>query len=117
MSRTTQKDLFGDPQPDLFGEDDAPHEKKTFRVRPEEIRQWFEHALMELQDFETWPWTREQVCEIRVGTWVRKGNRLGNPTEAKEWIDKLQAEADRLDRATGWPPTLDISGQSNNKAA
>jgi hypothetical protein len=97
MSSFDQKDLFGAPQPDLFGDDAAP--TKSYQVNPQHVRNRFIDFLAQTQAAEVWPWDDDHVDTLRERTWPYLLEKLGLPEEAADWKSKLETEAARLDAA------------------
>ena len=117
MAKRKNTDLADDPQTNLFGEDDLPAPKIVpYRVFPEHVRQWFYWEIVGYKDMKVWPWEKHKVQGMRATTWPYYCEKLDNPTEAKEWMLQLDAEADRLDAPNGWGSTRP-ENNSNEQAA
>ncbi|MBI2717356.1 MAG: hypothetical protein HY245_11635 [Rhizobiales bacterium] len=102
LSAPRQKDLFGSPQFELFGEDEPAPPRTVFRIDPEDVREKLAEYVDELKSLETWPWRKELVDRLHSMTWPFLFDKLQNPEEAKGWKTLLEAEAARLDAATKW---------------
>lgn len=101
MPPFNQPDFFGEPQPDLFGGQDAALQKHQPHVpNPQHIRNRFIEFLAQMEAAATWPWDESRVETLRENTWPYLFARLPDAAEAADWKVKLEAEAARLDAAT-----------------
>ena len=97
MAIFAQKDLFGAPQPDLFG-DDTP-QPKAHQVNPQHVRNRFIDFLAQMTAAKTWPGDDDHVETLRERTWPYLYAKLPDAAEAAEWKGKIEVEAARLDAA------------------
>lgn len=94
----SQPNLFGDDQPDLFG--DAKSAASAYVPKPQHVRNRFIDFLAQMAAAETWPWDEDQVAFYRERVWPYLYEKLPDVGEAAEWRRKMEAEAARLDAAT-----------------
>ena len=88
-------DLFGTPQPDLFG--DAPAPPAVFRGDPDRVRARLERIVAEARAADAMPWDR---ATLRMYRTVVPQMSLWLPgAEAARWRGDFDAELARLDAA------------------
>ena len=86
-------------QPDLFGETkSAP---APILPNPQHVRNRFIDFLAQTTATETWPWDENQTDFYRETVWPQLYGKLADQAEAAEWKAKMDAEAARLDKASG----------------
>ena len=95
----SQPNLFGDDQPDLFGEMPPPPAKARL-PNPQHVRNRFIDFLAQMEGQAAWPWDEDRVEFYRYNVWPYLYEKLGDAAEAAEWKAKLDAEAARLDDQT-----------------
>ncbi len=88
-----QPDLFGDPQPDLFGAEPPP--PAVFRGDPDRVRGRLEAIVAEARAADVLPWDRNELRLYR--TIVPQMVRWLPDDEAAQWRFAFEAELKRLD--------------------
>ncbi len=94
MSRRNQPDLFGEPQPELFGAEPAP---VTYRADPDRVRARLNDILAQARAAENLPWNR---AEVRLYRTIVPQMTLWLPDEeAAQWRFMFESELERLEAA------------------
>lgn len=95
MHSARQPDLFGQPQPDLFGGE--PAQPAVFRGDPDRVRARLEKIVAEARAADAMPWDR---ATLRLYRTVVPQMSLWLPAdEAVRWRDLFEAEVERLSPA------------------
>ena len=86
-------------QPDLFGEKkSAP---APILPNPQHVRNRFIDFLAQMRAATAWPWDEDRVEFLRETVWPQLYTKLADQTEAADWKAQMDAEAARLDKASG----------------
>lgn len=93
--RRAQRELFPQPQGDLFGED-APAGPPPYQVKPEHVRNRLIDMVEAMQGADSWPWSASRTKLFRETVWPYLLGLLPRD-EAADWRVKLDAEAARLE--------------------
>ena len=87
-----QTDLFGKPQPDLFGDDPPP--PAVFRGDPDRVRGRLEAIMAQVRTASVMPWNRNDLACYRMI--VPQMVRWLPDEEAAQWRSAFEAELERL---------------------
>jgi hypothetical protein len=82
-----QPDLFGDPSPPAYVPD------------PRHVRNRLVEMVGKMEAARSWPWEPVTVRLYRETVWPYLLARIPDAAEAAEWRGRIEAEAERLDRA------------------
>ena len=93
MARTSQPDLFSEPEPDLFA--DTP--PVAYRPEPDMVRARLNRILGQARAAATLPWDRSRTSLYR--TIVPQMTLWLPDDEAERWRLAFETEMARLDRA------------------
>jgi hypothetical protein len=85
---SAQPDLFGDPSPPAYVPD------------PRHVRNRLIEMVGKMEAARSWPWEPSTVRLYRETVWPYLVARLADADEAAEWRGRIEAEAERLDRAS-----------------
>lgn len=89
-----QLSLFGDDQPELFGEEATP---LVYRADPDRIRRRLERLIAEARAAESMPWNAEQLRNREA--MLRRMGRFLPEEEAAQLSFQFEREVERLKAA------------------
>jgi hypothetical protein len=86
-------------QPDLFGESLAP--RQAYVPDPRHVRNRLNEMISVMRSSEAWPWEPDTVEFYRETVWPYLYEKLADRDEAARFRAEIEAEAARLDAASG----------------